>query len=110
MVMIDHSKCTACGVCLLACPYGAISAAAMGNPQGAAILKCDQCGGAPECVQWCDTHALKYVDTSEKKTIDMSTENVLLAKKRYELEFGRSLWKLRLRDQKIKDRKPKVTR
>jgi Fe-S-cluster-containing dehydrogenase component len=110
LVVIDQRKCTACGMCVMACPYGAISAAPLGNPQGSIILKCDQCGGAPECVQWCDTHALKYVDASDKQAVDLSAENVLLAKKRFELDFNCSLWRLRMGDQKLKDRKPRVVK
>jgi carbon-monoxide dehydrogenase iron sulfur subunit len=47
-VVRDEDKCIFCLECVEACPYGAIHMA----PDGA-ILRCDLCGGAPVCVQFC---------------------------------------------------------
>lgn len=110
MVVVDHAKCVACGMCLTACPYGAIGPAPVGNSKGFAIMKCDQCGGTPECVQWCDTHALKYVDASEKTLIDAASENMLLAKKRYEVDFKCNIWKQRLHGTNLRKRRQEVAK
>jgi len=40
------------------CPFGAISYNAMDGK----IIKCDLCGGEPQCVRFCDVKALTYVE------------------------------------------------
>ncbi|MEI6386676.1 MAG: 4Fe-4S binding protein [Spirochaetota bacterium] len=52
LVLIDAETCTGCEACVLVCPSQAII---MG--EGIA-LKCDFCGGAPECVKACGTLAI----------------------------------------------------
>lgn len=47
-VVVDEGKCTACLACVAACPFGAIFT----GPEGE-ILKCDLCGGNPQCVKYC---------------------------------------------------------
>ncbi|RJP17088.1 MAG: 4Fe-4S dicluster domain-containing protein [Candidatus Abyssobacteria bacterium SURF_5] len=47
-LVIDAEKCSLCLQCVDACPYGAIRVA----PDGT-VLKCDLCGGDPECVKFC---------------------------------------------------------
>jgi carbon-monoxide dehydrogenase iron sulfur subunit len=52
------SRCTRCRMCVQACPFGNIVYDAFsGN-----MLKCDYCGGHPNCVQFCPTGALEYVE------------------------------------------------
>ena len=53
-VIVDEETCTACGSCVEACPFGMI---AVDDTRGAAI-KCDLCGGSPQCVQCCPVSAL----------------------------------------------------
>ncbi len=53
IVSIDEAACTGCGLCIEACPHGGII---MG---GGVALKCDFCGGDPECVKACVTAALR---------------------------------------------------
>jgi Fe-S-cluster-containing hydrogenase component 2 len=55
--------CIGCKSCSLVCPYGVIS---IDRKRGRSI-KCDLCGGDPECVKWCDTGAIQYVraDTAD---------------------------------------------
>ena len=47
-------------MCMQACPFGGTSF----DPVESRILKCDLCGGDPECVKYCPSGALKYVDAS----------------------------------------------
>jgi carbon-monoxide dehydrogenase iron sulfur subunit len=50
----DSGKCVGCKMCMIACPFGAISFA-----DGVAI-KCDLCEGDPACVKFCEPGALTY--------------------------------------------------
>jgi carbon-monoxide dehydrogenase iron sulfur subunit len=53
----DAAKCIRCRMCVQACPFGnAVYDAVSGD-----ILKCDYCGGAPECVALCPNGALEFV-------------------------------------------------
>jgi len=54
IVEIDADKCTGCGLCLDACPFGAII-----MPDSVAV-KCDLCDGDPECVKYCEVEAITY--------------------------------------------------
>ena len=55
VVVVDEEKCTGCGDCVQACPYGMIEL----NDRGLAF-KCDYCGGDPACVRECEPGALVY--------------------------------------------------
>lgn len=48
-VIVDKEKCTACGICIKACP-GTVPHL---HPNGKQIVICDLCGGDPECVKFC---------------------------------------------------------
>lgn len=50
--------CTGCGACVEACPTGAIQMAEMAGMVRA--VKCDLCGGNPECVSICPRQALSW--------------------------------------------------
>jgi len=43
-------------MCALACPFGAT----LVGPE-AEVLRCDFCGGDPECVKLCETSAIQYL-------------------------------------------------
>jgi carbon-monoxide dehydrogenase iron sulfur subunit len=61
VVIVDPEKCYGCQSCVMACPFGAISF----FPKTKA-LKCDLCGGSPECVKFCFYDCLQYVEISEQ--------------------------------------------
>ena len=64
-VQIIEELCTACSKCISACEIGAIHFLRMtgrGKNKKAVVIKCDQCGGDPWCVQVCEPRALEYVD------------------------------------------------
>ncbi|MCX8206380.1 MAG: 4Fe-4S binding protein [Methanothrix sp.] len=56
MVKFDSDLCTLCGLCLVACPFGAIEL-------DSKIQRCDLCGsGTPVCVMTCPAEALVLED------------------------------------------------
>jgi len=55
-VMINHHKCVGCGMCVSACPFGAMRL----DEERGKSYKCDLCGGDPECVRACREGALEY--------------------------------------------------
>jgi carbon-monoxide dehydrogenase iron sulfur subunit len=56
--MVDEDKCLGCGRCVDACQFGAVKL----DLQREVALKCDLCGGDPQCVAVCPTGALSYQD------------------------------------------------
>jgi anaerobic carbon-monoxide dehydrogenase iron sulfur subunit len=60
-VVIDKDKCIGCKTCIIACPFGAPSF----DHVDRVSIKCDYCGGEPQCARFCDVHAIKYMDVSE---------------------------------------------
>jgi Fe-S-cluster-containing hydrogenase component 2 len=56
-VEIDIKECTSCGHCVLSCPYGMIIL----DPVDRHAVKCDLCGGQPECTRHCREEAILYV-------------------------------------------------
>lgn len=72
LVLVDESKCIACGYCALACPYNAPQVV---RDLGQSV-KCDGCNEAtraghnPFCVDSCPTESLQLVSLEE--TLEMS--------------------------------------
>jgi anaerobic carbon-monoxide dehydrogenase iron sulfur subunit len=63
-VEIDHDLCIGCKMCVSACPFGAMG----WNPKRGRVFKCDLCHGEPQCVRFCDTKAVDYLETSKVHT------------------------------------------
>jgi Fe-S-cluster-containing hydrogenase component 2 len=57
----EEAKCIGCRMCTLACPFGAV----VYESAKRRIVKCDLCDGNPECVIFCPTRALEYVDETD---------------------------------------------
>lgn len=58
IVVVDEKKCTGCGACIGACPFGIM----VYDPEKRKALKCDLCGGNPACVQYCPSKVLVLAD------------------------------------------------
>lgn len=65
IVSISQEDCINCYECVKACPFSAVRV----DPESGDAFKCDLCSGNPECVQWCPTEAIKYVDQGAIGTI-----------------------------------------
>jgi len=98
ILVIDEQTCDGCAICAVACPYGAIAASPEASPVSTGkkkrvILKCDLCGGEPQCVKWCETGALQYVGVEEEERIKRAREALIMVKKRFEIDHRIPLWK-----------------
>jgi len=93
IIVIDEAICDGCSICLVACPYGAITVHPESSRKKRVVLKCDLCGGEPECLRWCEPGAIQYVSVDEAELIKEARENLVLFKKRYEIEHQTPLWK-----------------
>ena len=57
-LIVDYDLCIGCRMCVIACPYGAMSV----HPVGRKVIKCDLCLGDPRCVKFCEPEALRFVE------------------------------------------------
>jgi len=57
-VIVDEEECTGCGACVKACPADAVFV----HPDRKVAVKCDLCGGKPECIEMCPSGALSYCE------------------------------------------------
>jgi len=56
-IVINRDKCVGCRTCLVACPFGAIAY----DSDRKEVIKCELCGGDPQCVRFCPTGALQFL-------------------------------------------------
>jgi len=66
MVFLDHDKCILCKSCVGACVNGVI----LLDTTDMRIIKCDHCGGDPECAKVCPTGAIQYGPISSATTFE----------------------------------------
>jgi len=57
---VSDAICVGCKVCTIACPFGTVNY----NHDTGKVIKCDLCGGDPECAKACPTDAITYVDAN----------------------------------------------
>ena len=82
VVELDEENCNSCYKCVEACPFGAIYAhEACDLP-----IKCDMCGGDPECVKKCPNGALKLIPEAALGE-SQRLSNVLSYTQMKEIEF-----------------------
>lgn len=62
-IRVVDENCTACMLCVYACPYGGITFAEEKN----VVIKCDLCAGEPACAQYCPTGAIRFRPLDEAK-------------------------------------------
>jgi carbon-monoxide dehydrogenase iron sulfur subunit len=73
IVLIDASKCIACGMCAVVCPFDVITyhPVAAAPERTSVAVKCDQCierqmaGQIPACVEVCKVNALEFGEINE---------------------------------------------
>lgn len=55
---IDRELCIMCEDCIAACPFKAIYRDGIDEK----IIACDFCGGDPQCVRYCETRAIEFLE------------------------------------------------
>lgn len=63
VTLVREAACIGCRMCILACPFGHIFRSSDGK-----IVKCDLCGGEPQCVEFCSSGALQYEEEDSSRT------------------------------------------
>jgi Fe-S-cluster-containing hydrogenase component 2 len=56
--LVNNTKCIQCQMCINVCLFGCTSF----DTQGRKIIKCDLCGGDPQCAKVCPSGAITSVD------------------------------------------------
>ena len=64
-VLVDYNVCIGCRSCVSVCPFGAMSF----NTTDRRVLKCDLCGGDPQCVRFCDVKAVDFIEANDVSII-----------------------------------------
>lgn len=57
-VLIDEKKCIGCRACITGCPYGDM----FFDQKRKKAIKCDLCGGHPNCIPMCMHDAIRLVE------------------------------------------------
>ena len=61
---IEEEKCIACGLCMMVCPFGAVTV------ENRKTQKCNQCSNTnekPACIKACSKRAISLIDYDEMK-------------------------------------------
>jgi carbon-monoxide dehydrogenase iron sulfur subunit len=64
-VAVNYDICIGCRMCIAICPFGGMSFDMLAQK----VMKCDFCDGDPQCVRFCETKAIRYVNASEQALI-----------------------------------------
>ena len=64
---INQEMCIGCKLCIEACGSYYDPPRIAFDPERGKAIKCDLCGGDPQCVKWCSNGALKYITLSEMR-------------------------------------------
>ncbi len=80
-VKVDYDKCIGCRTCVSVCPFGGMSF----DVKNKRVFKCDFCDGDPQCVRFCYTKAVDYVEAGKLSTDRMrqAAENYARATHNY---------------------------
>ena len=62
VVQFAAEKCIGCRMCVMGCPFGNMAY----NRVSKKASKCDQCGGQPQCAEFCPTGAIEYVQADSE--------------------------------------------
>jgi anaerobic carbon-monoxide dehydrogenase iron sulfur subunit len=65
LVFVNEAKCIGCRMCTFACPFGTMTYDWVDNK----VIKCDFCGGDPQCVRFCDAKAIRFEEKSKSGSI-----------------------------------------
>lgn len=57
-LVVDRVKCVNCHLCVAACPFGNM----VRDQRDFTVAKCDLCDGNPQCVAFCPTAAIEYIN------------------------------------------------
>lgn len=60
ILTLKEEKCIQCRACIMVCPFSGLQVLADGK-----VIMCDQCGGDPYCIKYCETGALKYIEVED---------------------------------------------
>lgn len=56
----NEDSCIGCRLCVVVCPFSAITS------HGKELVQCDLCGGDPQCVKYCSTKAIEYAEETQQ--------------------------------------------
>ncbi|MFW9856464.1 MAG: 4Fe-4S dicluster domain-containing protein [Candidatus Thorarchaeota archaeon] len=62
-LVIDYELCVNCKLCIRDCPFGAVAITSERGKKK--VIKCDLCGGDPQCVKTCEPEALLYIEAEK---------------------------------------------
>jgi len=90
MLHLNLDTCTGCGVCVEACPAGALSLVA-----GKAVINAELCTACKACIEVCPTGAITIVEPPARAvlaTVPQAPATVLPSQKRDVAPGGLALW------------------
>lgn len=71
--IIDHEKCTLCGLCIDACADRGVGCLRMSNEEDRIVGMCDMCGGNPKCVEICPENLFNIVPKAAADTFPVNS-------------------------------------